>query len=293
MGPLLFNIFINDVFNIFQHSNALLYADDTKIFIQIKDKNDCSLLQKDLNNLTKYCEVNNLFLNVDKCYVISFTRKNKPIENIYTLSDKTLKRVNEVRDLGVYLDSQLLFRAHIDRIVAKAYKMLGFVLRQGSEFKNASTFIILYNAFVRSHLEYASTTWNPIYSVYIDSIERIQNKFLKVLRYRQRQNNNFKYNPETVKPLVVRRDINDFVFLYKIINNICDSPYLLGQIGFKCRLFNSRSSSLFHIAHCSTNYAKNRFIVRACSSYNQMYNDIDIFQKSLYKIKNDITCIRK
>jgi len=52
LGPLLFNIFINDISNVFKHSNFLLYADDLKIFRQVRIVNNVQCLQQDLDRLT-------------------------------------------------------------------------------------------------------------------------------------------------------------------------------------------------------------------------------------------------
>lgn len=75
LGPLLFNIFMNDINICFKHSHSLLYADDTKIFAKIQTTDDCLKLQSDLNRLHEYCLRNKLFLNIDKCCIVSFTRK--------------------------------------------------------------------------------------------------------------------------------------------------------------------------------------------------------------------------
>lgn len=130
LGPLLFNIFINDIREIFDHSSLLLFADDMKI----SKLSDC--LQEDLNKLCKYCNENFLSLNVKKCSTISFTCKISPNNNQYNLKGEIMSRVSEVGDLGIYLDNKLIFKFHIDYIVAKAYQMLGFILRVGKEFKN-------------------------------------------------------------------------------------------------------------------------------------------------------------
>ena len=51
LGPTLFLMFINDLPNVLQHSNALLFADDAKCFKKIKSLNDCIDLQSDLNRI--------------------------------------------------------------------------------------------------------------------------------------------------------------------------------------------------------------------------------------------------
>lgn len=273
LGPLLFNIFINDVTNILNNSDSLLYADDTKIFIKVKSIEDCHNLQSDLNNLLNYCELNKISLNIDKCCVISFTRKRNHILYDYNFNHKSLRRVTEVRDLGVHLDSELSFRKHFDIITAKAYKMLGFIFRQSKDFKQPNTLILLFNSFVRSVLEYASTVWNPQYLNHIYNIERIQNKFIKRLKYK------FKFfDTSCFLSLENRREMRDQMFLYKIINHYVDSPYLLSRIYLYCK-YNSRHQKAFVIQNCSRNYTKNRFVIRACENYNKLHKQADLFHE--------------
>ena len=52
LGPLLFVLFINDIYaNIYKDTNIALYADDTKIWRDINSEADCEILQKDINSL--------------------------------------------------------------------------------------------------------------------------------------------------------------------------------------------------------------------------------------------------
>ena len=180
--------------------------------------------------------------------------------------------MTEVRDLGVKLDYQLLFSPHVDVIVAKAYKMLGFIFRQGKDFKNYNTLILLYNSLVRSLLEYSSIVWNPQYSIHSDAIERIQDKFVRRMKFKY--HDFCKYNMVSLRD---RREHRDQMFLFKIINSMIESPYLLSSIIFKCPRANARHKKLFAPPFCKTNYAKNRFIVRACNKYNESYSNVDIF----------------
>lgn len=237
-------------------------------------------MQNDLDRLCDYCTQNKLYLNTEKCCTISFTRKKKPIHFKYKLQGKTLKRVNEIRDLGVQLDSGLYFESHFNKITAKAYKLLGFIFRQGTDFRNVNTLILLYNAYVRSQLEYASTIWNPQYQKYIALVEGIQNKFIRRLKLRFKN-----YDMNSIQSLASRRNLRDQIFLYKIINNLIDSPYLLSKIIFKCPRSNARQKHTFYVPLCRTNYVKNNFIVRATTEYNKKFIQFDIFHEKLTKYR--------
>lgn len=80
---------------------------------------DCLLLQLDLNNLDDYCKINELTLNLDKCFQISFTRNNKLVQYNYNINSHILEAVDSIKDLGVTFDSKINFALHIEGIVHK------------------------------------------------------------------------------------------------------------------------------------------------------------------------------
>ncbi|KAJ8732328.1 hypothetical protein PYW08_015058 [Mythimna loreyi] len=90
-----------------------------------------------------------------------------------------ITKVNSIRDLGVLHDGKLLFDSHIESIVNKASKELGFIIRNCSVFRSLKSIKVLYCSFVHSHLEYASQVWNPQYEIYKSRIEYVQRKFMR------------------------------------------------------------------------------------------------------------------
>jgi hypothetical protein len=68
--PLLFHIYIYDI-----NSKILLFADEVKLFRIIKTPLDTKLLQDDLKNISNWCGINKLYLNISKYKVITFTKK--------------------------------------------------------------------------------------------------------------------------------------------------------------------------------------------------------------------------
>jgi hypothetical protein len=237
-GPVLFNIFINDVIEDLLFSTPYIYADDLKISKIIRSEVDVRLLQLDLNNLMSWCEKNGMELNVKKCFHIKFSRKQNTLRSKYTIGGTVVDEVTSIRDLGVILDKKLTFQEHIEHIMKKASKMLGFVIRNTREFRILRTKRLLYNAFVLSLLEYCSVVWRPHYACHCLRIERVQKRYLwhlaysagkcrKGFSYRARLKY-FKYDS-----LDDRRNLNDLVFLHKLLNNKLDCPQLLQKFNFR------------------------------------------------------------
>ena len=66
LGPLLFIIFINDLPDCVK-SAIKIFADDTKIYREIKDQNDIKQLQNDIDSLKKWSRDWQLLFSASKC----------------------------------------------------------------------------------------------------------------------------------------------------------------------------------------------------------------------------------
>jgi hypothetical protein len=138
-------------------------------------------IQSDLSTLSKWCERISLFLNVDKCKTITFSRTRYYVEFSYMLGGTMLDRVSSINNLGVIMDEKMNFSEHIDVMLGKDFAMLVFcdIRRLSFEFKNPYTLRSLYVSFVRPKLEYASCVWSPFYDVRVDKVERVQRRFIR------------------------------------------------------------------------------------------------------------------
>ncbi|XP_071951181.1 uncharacterized protein [Antedon mediterranea] len=101
LGPLLFNLFINDLPLKFNHSESLLFADDLKLFKVITTPQDAFSLQEDLNGLVEWTEKWGIKLNANKCKYLSITLKKRPVLFNYNLSGHDLEMVYVWKDLGI------------------------------------------------------------------------------------------------------------------------------------------------------------------------------------------------
>ena len=75
-------------------------------------------------------------MNIGKCKVMSITKLRNPtvLVHNYFINGHKLECVDSFKDLGVIFDSKMKFDEHIDHVINKANRMLGFVMRTGAEF---------------------------------------------------------------------------------------------------------------------------------------------------------------
>ncbi|CAG5018795.1 unnamed protein product [Parnassius apollo] len=113
--------------------------------------------------------------------------------------------------------------------------MLGF-LRQGTAgFRLNCTRKILYNALVRSNLEYASVAWNPVYVVHSQRLEGIQRAFTRHLAFiTQGVSHRSPYEHRLaffkMNSLRSRRRDQDLVFLHGLVNGKIKCNELLERV---------------------------------------------------------------
>lgn len=290
LGPLFYNAYLFDINSCFSHANHLLYADDKKIYLSIKSLDDCELLQSDLNNLYNYYLKNNISISIHKCQCISFTRKHSPIEYQYHFNGVVVERTELVRDLGILLDSKMTMTNHIDYVTNRAFRSLGFCMRTCHPFTNILSFKIVYYAYVRSILEYASSIWSPQYAIHINRLERLQRKFMGYLNFKfKNQSASYIENCRLFKLLTLeeRRYLTDMGLLFDILRGRLDCPDLLSSICFSAPMRRTRHARLFAPPFHSTSYGQNAVLTRLTRTYNNKFDATDPFigTKSSFKQK--------
>jgi hypothetical protein len=156
LGPLLFNICINDLFAKINHSKFVSFADDLKIYRNIKSAEDCKALQVDIDAVQQWCGENGVEFNIQETKMISFTRKTNSIHLKYFVKDVLILRAECMKDLGVMVDSKLYFHCQVDFVYSQALRTLGLIRLITYNFSSLDSLVVLYSALIRSKFEYAS-----------------------------------------------------------------------------------------------------------------------------------------
>lgn len=297
LGPILFLIFINDISDYIKNSNFLMFADDLKIYRTIKSLDDTLLLQSDIDSIYKWCSLNKMHLNIQKCSQIRFSRNKQLILSNYSIADEPLANCVSLKDLGVVLDDKLSLVEHINSIATHSWKLLGFLKRTCKDFVKPQSFIVLFNALIRSKLEYASVIWNPHYKIHTDRLERIQRNFTRFLAFKDKScprhtDYNTRLQHYNIQSLECRRYVSDILTLYKIVHGQIICPQILSQINLTVPRILPRYpiSNSFSTSFSRTNLGKYSPLNRLKETFNaiQSQGTIDIYQQNKKQFVSDI-----
>ena len=150
LGPLLFNIYVNDLNNISQDSKLVQFADDSQFL--------CSGTVEDLETLVRQAEAtlsraiqyfseNGLKINSSKTKCIFIGSRNYldriPNDTVIKVGASLIKPSSNVINLGLTMDSILSFDDHISKTCAKANGVLYFLNRNKELFDDKTRRVVV------------------------------------------------------------------------------------------------------------------------------------------------------
>ena len=222
LGPLLFLLYINDITQEVSNCHIRLFADDTCLFIEVNDRATAAeQINTDLQHLSQWADKWLVTFSPPKTKLLTISNKKDAYRNPpITFHGYILKEVPHHTYLGLKFTNTLRWNHHISDFADKGRTKLNLMLPL--KFKiDRKSLEIMYNAFVRPTMEYASIVWGGSYDSDLYKLEQVHIDAMRLITCATAKSNIAKLFEDTGwLTLKERRDKNMLTMLYKIKNNL-------------------------------------------------------------------------
>ena len=179
LGPLLFNIYLNNLVFALKDVEVCTFADDTTpFFCDLELNTALNKLEENTAIALTWFEINYMKLNSDKCHLLVSGHHYE--EMFVNIGKDKIWESKSVKLLGITIDKELKCDQHIDQVCLKANKKLN-VLSRVQSFLSAKKRKVVFNPFIESQFKYC-----PLILMFCswksdDKINRLHERSLRIV----------------------------------------------------------------------------------------------------------------
>ncbi|CAK1595354.1 unnamed protein product [Parnassius mnemosyne] len=230
LSPILFNIYTHNL----EHSvnsfcKVLQYADDLTLYYSSKNFTELSYrLNSALFYLNNWLTNNGLSLSPTKSRVVIFSRKRFCPNISISVQNQIIPTCDNVKFLGVFLDSKMTGIPHLTFIAQKCEKNVNILRSLTGVWWGSHPYCLklLYNALIRSHFDYGTFLLEPCNKQALNLLDKIQLKCLRIILGAMKSSPSNALQVECGEPpLYLRRQYLADRFIYRIFQ-ISSHPLL-------------------------------------------------------------------
>ena len=271
LGPLLFNIFINDLFLFVEHSDICNYADDNSLTVVDKNiDNIITKLESDIKILNIWFIDNGMLLNGDKCQfmLIGSSRNLRDHTENITIDGNTIIEGKMGKLLGITFDNQLTMNEHIKHICKQASNKL-YALARISHFLSSHKKKVIMKSFIVSQFNYCPIIWmhcqrkcnNLINRIHERALRIAYNDYVSDFKTLLRKDNTVTIHQRNIEALILE--------IYKTLNNL--NPTFMKEIFCLKELnYSTRKQNLVYPNPHTVSYGLESFGSQACKLWSKI-----------------------
>lgn len=281
LGPILFNIYLNNIFTLRTTGEIISFADDTAVFYKSDSWHSLKQeVENDMSTIINWFNHKQLTINTTKTKFMPFSsyKSGLPTYNELNITD-TVKITTcfEIKYLGIYIDSHLRWDFHVNKII-KILRTLIYKFKFISQVLELPQLKIIYFALIESRISYGILGWGGLNKTQQKRLEIIQKYFMKII-----MNKTKTYSTEAIFEQLKVLDIRQIYFLKVILyqhKNINTMEYIEHQYNTR-----NKSNKLAKIPVCGKTIGQRGYVFLAPRLYNLLPLKIKAI-KSLKVFKN-------
>ena len=270
LGPLLFNIFVNDFLHYEFQSKIYNYADDNTLCCtdvnidNLKDK-----LQADCLNAMQWFTKNSMRANASNFQVMFLCKNIDLNNNVIKVNDTNIEASNSINILGIELDKDLKFQLQIDNICCQTGKQIN-ALKRIRHYLDKKSRIIIYNSYINSNFSYCAAVWMFTNKCNREKLERTNKRALRFVTGKTHLS--YEQMTDNLKQLNIYRKCVKVtaVLMYKIKNGLAPT-YLSELFTPQESNYDMRDSNKFALPKYNTvKFGRNSFRYYGAKLWNQI-----------------------
>ena len=288
LGPLLFLLFTNDLYQHLDQCGSILFADDT-IYMTHHNLNYINFcLEHDLKKISDWFKANTLTLNLSKTVAMLFKNKKSPGKIANIKIDQThIPLVHETKFLGIWLDEGLTLVAHLNKLNIKIRRNV-HLLQNNRNILDCHTLKLIYLAQIKSHINYGLVPWGGMANAeQLNKIKNTQIKCMKLIKPKHELQRIYKELQILSVDQLIELEYKKLA--YKLSKNplppkimeIISSDQQSASLK-KTHDYNTRKKSLLNHPRSQTKLYQNSFLCRGIRSASEL-SEADLSCKTLKK----------
>jgi len=189
LGPLLFLIYINNIFSLRTSGTLYSFADDTALVCSAPTVHELAqTIQNDLNVIAEWFDKNKLNINPQKTKIIHYKFKNSinnqnQLQEIYLKENNQIKYrievVKNIKYLGTILEDKLTWDLHI-KYIEKKLRKINYTLYNLKKFLKNKNLIKIYKTFFQPVVRYNIINWGGAAQTHKKKIFKIQKQAVRI-----------------------------------------------------------------------------------------------------------------
>ena len=203
--------------------NIIIYADDTVIYSS-NDDPDIAVcnIQKAIDLLTNWCEVNKLTINENKTKFTTFLRKASANKYKTTCNKTELERSSTYKYLGTNIDCTLTMDTFNNNVCKKInYKL--YMFGRIRKYINTYAATLIYKQTILPYFDYGSFLMNSAKQSTVSKVDKYQKRALRLIEYKPKpiraKHLNVLLQEYRISSIRRRRDEQLLAFMYSISRN--------------------------------------------------------------------------